>query len=537
MGAMTARLVSQARSIRHTALLGAFALLGGAAFAEAPGDVDVRTVILLAEQSPVFLRVQMQVDDGTIFKLRSEYASKLFKQRDADGNGVLSPAEQVENAGDAPPDGAADLTSEQFAEKIARDLGPLLSVSLKAARAAQSLDLLPLLDLDRDGRMSLEEMARGPQTLRPYDYDDDETASVPELQPFTGTLAGDDQSGAPLFLALESAEERDRAADDLFRRYRDPEADAVLGDRLNVETIEADRRLSRDDLRALLDDPPAHLELLMSVRHRVRGRTRLAIVKNALGSAGDVTPKGERDLTLALSSVDVKLQARSARGEMSDNTNFFAIKFIMADGDRNGYLNMGEFGAVGLDGTFEAVDRNGDGMVVRNEVVAHVEQGAIAAQSRVSMLVAQEGLSLFELIDHNNDLRLSRREFMQPSDKMLAADRNGDGMISQTELAGEVRVSFSLGKPRVFEEARTNRMGMQQQQVDPRFNETTEGPMWYRKMDHNRDQDVSQREFLGTIETFHQIDADANGLVSKDEAIAYQEAHGGERETEAGAPE
>ena len=46
----------------------------------------------------------------------------------------------------------------------------------------------------------------------------------------------------------------------------------------------------------------------------------------------------------------------------------------------------------------------------------------------------------------------------------------------------------------------------------------TAGPLWVRKMDRNRDGDVSRREFLGTEAEFRKIDGDGDGLISAQEA-------------------
>ena len=50
------------------------------------------------------------------------------------------------------------------------------------------------------------------------------------------------------------------------------------------------------------------------------------------------------------------------------------------------------------------------------------------------------------------------------------------------------------------------------------------GPLWFRKMDRNRDGDVSRREFLGTDEQFRLIDKDGDGLISAKEAQEYDDA-------------
>jgi Ca2+-binding EF-hand superfamily protein len=45
--------------------------------------------------------------------------------------------------------------------------------------------------------------------------------------------------------------------------------------------------------------------------------------------------------------------------------------------------------------------------------------------------------------------------------------------------------------------------------------------MWFRKMDRNADGDVSRSEFLGTKAEFDAIDTDKDGLISLEEAEAY----------------
>jgi Ca2+-binding EF-hand superfamily protein len=52
----------------------------------------------------------------------------------------------------------------------------------------------------------------------------------------------------------------------------------------------------------------------------------------------------------------------------------------------------------------------------------------------------------------------------------------------------------------------------------PLFRDRSRGPLWFRKMDRNADGDVSQTEFLGTMEQFRRLDADGDGLIDANEA-------------------
>ena len=47
------------------------------------------------------------------------------------------------------------------------------------------------------------------------------------------------------------------------------------------------------------------------------------------------------------------------------------------------------------------------------------------------------------------------------------------------------------------------------------------GPAWFRKMDVNGDGDVSRREFLGSKEDFDRIDTDHDGIITLEEAEAF----------------
>jgi Ca2+-binding EF-hand superfamily protein len=205
------------------------------------------------------------------------------------------------------------------------------------------------------------------------------------------------------------------------------------------------------------------------------------------------------------------------------NRKQFLEQFRQADTDKNGYLDRMEARKSPVfRGLFDLIDRDGDGKVFEKEVVAYLdsikELQSAASAARVAMQVDSRSTGLFDLLDTNHDRRLSVRELRQMGKLLGQLDRNGDGMIGRDEIPRTFGVKF---------EQRTNflQTGTFTVVFNGDFNgrppvpEPTKGPVWFRKMDRNRDGDVSRREFLGTDEEFRRIDTDHDGLISLEEAI------------------
>ena len=118
-------------------------------------------------------------------------------------------------------------------------------------------------------------------------------------------------------------------------------------------------------------------------------------------------------------------------------------------------------------------------------------------------------------MDVDFDQRLTMREFKQMASQLRFLDRNQDDAIDAGEISQKYRLTFSMGKPRVFQQAM---MTQRSRNVPtPRATPNTEAPPWFRKMDRNQDGDLSWREFLGKRELFQRLDRNQDGLVTADE--------------------
>ena len=142
---------------------------------------------------------------------------------------------------------------------------------------------------------------------------------------------------------------------------------------------------------------------------------------------------------------------------------------------------------------FVRYDRNGDGVITRDEFPADV--------------------SLFERLDLNRDSRLTRGEIEQAlpdrtalERQVRAYDRNGDGVITRDEFPGDAATFARLDHNHdgVLSAADRSARGKSQQ-------------MRFRGMDRNGDGVITRDEWRGNDESFRKHDRNGDGVLSGDE--------------------
>jgi hypothetical protein len=133
-----------------------------------------------------------------------------------------------------------------------------------------------------------------------------------------------------------------------------------------------------------------------------------------------------------------------------------------------------------------------------------------AASLRVEARWRDYGRYFTWLLDADGDRALSPRELadawrrLEERPEELRGIR--DGRLRWTDIPRLVDIRFSLGAP----DTRENQTATS----PPKPN----APKWFTAMDRNADREVSRREFLGKPADFKKLDADADGLISAEEA-------------------
>jgi Ca2+-binding EF-hand superfamily protein len=429
------------------------------------------------------------------------------------------------------------------------------------------------LDANKDGKLSREELASGPARLRKLDANDDEMITPDELSPSHVPDDGGVEGGAVAFVldgSLPAANgggpfmllRRGETSKDLARRLLQQYGATGKGTaptRLSRKALgldeatfarldaDGDGLLDAEELARFAQRPP-DLELMVRAGAGNAAGPGLEIVRRhgAPAPAAKVYPSPGGGLRLDLGVTQIDFGDGPARGAppSADVVSFVKVRtaglvvaaagnesrrqyleqFRQADTDKNGYLDRKEAQRSPIfRGVFDLMDRDGDGKLFEKEVVAYLdgikELQEAASAARVTMQVDPRSSGLFDLLDTNHDRRLSVRELRQMGNLLGQLDRNGDGFIGRDEIPRTYAVRFD--QQPVYAQTGTFTFvvadgGFGGQTPVP---EPTRGPLWFRKMDRNRDGDVSRREFLGTDEEFRRIDTDGDGLISLEEAI------------------
>jgi Ca2+-binding EF-hand superfamily protein len=567
---------------------------------------DVQEFVFLGEARPVLIRLHVRADGKSLPAAWDDCIDYLFRYLDVNNDGVLmkdevervptvdqlaggalgrglggqggrrggNPAPAGPKLEDLDADGDGKVTRAelaayyrkkgfapfqfQFDSNQANPIGAFAAI-LGGPRSEPSVEavskaIFNLLDTNKDGKLSKEELEAAPAVLLRLDEDEDEVVTAQELVPDAGSNAGmlagmlamgqgggrrETASSSPTLVPVLAPGE---VPVDLVRRLleRYGKGGNSEGKKLGQKDLgldEATFRLLDTNGDGLLDSQELasfvkrepDLELVLRLGKREKSEPRLEIVPKE----GRPPLAGKCTLQDGLVLLNLGVTRAELRGNDQDGPDPIAgfarqqylAQFRQADTDGNGILDANEIQqSRQFRNLVKLVDRNGDGKITEAELVAYLDhlqelQKRTRAGS-VTLELSDQSRGLFDLLDTNRDGRLSVRE-MRGAPKLLGQlDRGGKGHLTREDIPRSYRLEVRRGP--ISQGGAGGINAIVSRYLTPYAKSEPEqaqrGPLWFRKMDRNRDGDVSRKEFLFGEELFRLIDTDGDGLISVEEA-------------------
>ncbi len=520
---------------------------------------DVQDVMFLGENRPILIRFRVDSGGRGFRSAWHDAVASLYKYLDRDGDGSLTKEEvargslpdmvRAATGGAAalphadpdtnPRDGKVSL--EELAEVLRPALGPF-RVEVGRVAAERNDALFNHVDRDKDGALARAELDTAVASLHRFDLDDNDLIDRAELEPFSNpiAMASEDRTPrgrfapVPPIVELSSGDPSFRPVRLLLKKYDNGSGEnASAGDnRLTpgefaidpkvFATADADEdgALDTEELRRLLGRLEPELELTVKLSGGGPAKKAATITASRPGSRplpGDVRVETLTDGHLEVALGDIRLEFSADGGENAaqDAKSYYESQFRAADADKNMYLEKSEAKDHGpFAAMFEAMDRDGDGKLYMKEVDAFVDRQTEAARSQLVLSVSDQGRSIFSIVDQNRDRNLGVREIRGAVARASSWDHDGDGRIRSEEIPHHYQMTIGRGRITGIGAGRFRVAAME----SPAGKPAADGPTWFRKMDRNRDGDVSRREFLGPPGEFDKLDADRDGLIDLAEA-------------------
>jgi len=521
------------------------------------GRDSVQDVMFLSDTRPIFIRLRLDAGgkafrtawldavkaihkyldrngDGTLTKEEADRGSLPMMVRAATGGAAALPKADL----DANKDGKVSL--EELADVLRPALGPF-RVQVGRLAVDRNDALFNHLDRNKDGMISQDELAAAVSSLHRFDLDGDELIDPAELEPFSNPIAAMDEdqtrrgkyATVPPVIELSSDDPSFRPVRLVLKKYdKGTSEGAAAGDnRLSPGEFAIDPKdfassdtdndgaLDTEELRRYLSRVGPDLELVV----KLSGNSATPATIEALGAGSRPLPPGVHvqrlsaaDIEVAIGEVSLEFHVDPGEQAADNAKRYYAGQFQAADKDNNKYLEKAEVKDHGpFASLFDMMDADGDGKLYMKEVDAFVDQQTQAARSQMVLSVADQGRAIFAIMDLNRDRHLGIREIRGALARVSSWDRNGDGLIRSDEIPHHFQLSIGRGQITAVGMSAFSAAGMM---ASPVTQAPAAGPSWFRKMDRNRDGDISRREFLGPRAQFERLDRDRDGLIDAEEA-------------------
>lgn len=519
-------------------------------------------VALLCPGGPLLIDIVLRFEGQDFSDALNRLVDDAYRQADEDGDGQTTWQQLSQNPRfrsgefgnlvadtdeevrqliqiyDVDSDGLVDR--EELPRFLTRNAGGGRSFTLKSSNEYRSTNRRRsptrlLIDADRDGAISAEEMEAAPHALLNRDSDSDEIVTLQEMKDNA------DQIMQPAMMPnRRRVTEPDTAIwltdtnIDFTRRWGMVQFQLqelysygetlTAGDWSLVPELfksldsDNDEQLSKSEVSQLAEVPP-HLILEVDFDRKSDDQPgpqlKLREIASELLALKPTIREMPSRISIQLSTTEIELFVSQDQA-LANVVQAAKSQFAAFDRDKNNYLEKAEVPeqVPGMDVQFEALDRDSDGKVYEADLITYLEQRSAVARAQVRARAADQEDALFTALDTDGDGRLNTREIRLCPSHLKSFDRNGDQQIQSDEIPGSMVVGLVRGNPQLDDQLFASPAGMTQPSIE-------KASRWFRGMDANSDGEISRREFFGTQDKFEKLDADHDGYVSLEEAAAF----------------
>ncbi len=493
---------------------------------------DEIDILYFAPSGPRLLRLHLRIDGQPYRQKFDALINSIFDGCDRNRDGVIDAREaaRLPDLGGSNPYSSFIGGAFRMAPRPAAPKGPFTRAGLEAHYRAAGIvpfqmrggsggyyvrgaggqrtparitaRVFKLLDVDGDGKLSSRELAAAERKLLELDADEDELVGVDELMDAPTAPADGSQA-----FVLVGSETPSTVISDFF---------PLTDEASRAEALRRLRAAGRDKLPTTPD---------AEITADLKSQTGAVTVTAGRLAEGVRLRKGATTV-LEIGSVELTLGGPALAGNIFlaafDDASRYKELFARADADRNGYLDRKEAAGVPFfAANFDAIDADGDGMIFEREVAAHVKRTAAlqagVKAATVTLSVEEQGQGLFDLLDLNRDGVLSVRELRRAPEVLK---RLGVKALAPADVPRQLHAGFAAGGGGLSYGGFVVLAGGGT--PAPVLPAPGKGPAWFRHMDRNGDGDVSRTEWLGTKAEFDSADTDGDGLISAEEAEAYE---------------
>jgi Ca2+-binding EF-hand superfamily protein len=417
--------------------------------------------------------------------------------------------------------------------------------------AAVSEAIFNLLDTNKDGKLTKEKLAAAPVVLLHLDENEDEMIVPRELvpnadagDPLAGLMAmrrpGTQGSTANKFLVpitspgqvpaglVRAMQERYGPKADKPDQKKLSRADLGLDEATFARLdINGDGVLDAEELAGFVKRAP-DLELTVRLGKQGSGEQSIKLQKRTALSDKFQLQHGQGLLDLG----KARLEWLTSESTSSDRfgglvRDQYLAQFRQLDAEGKGFIQENQVQNNRLlGGLFKAIDRDGDGKVTEKKLIAYLdhmqELQKRATAACATLQLSDQSRGLFDLLDTDRDGRLSVREMRGAVKLLEQLDRDGKGFLTKADVPRIYRLTMRQGFASAGGIGRAALTDLYGGGSNPSATSRPgRGPLWFQKMDRNRDGDVSRKEWLYSEELFRKIDTDGDGLISVEEAEAF----------------